>query len=67
METIEKTQLDTIQRTFDCEEPSPNGYTYNTTPMLKAQGILWKRQKKDDKSQKTRKSSMTLFLLEMTV
>lgn len=45
--------------------PRPNGHFYNTIPAFKAQRLFWKREQRDCKSQRTRKSAVRLCLLKM--
>ncbi|KAL6092001.1 hypothetical protein STEG23_001326, partial [Scotinomys teguina] len=48
-----KPQLDTMQRSVDCGEPSLSGYICVTAPAFMTQGTLRKRGCKDVKSQNT--------------
>lgn len=56
-----KTQLVKIQRVLVM--PKPSGYIYNITPVSKTQGLFWKREQIDCKSQRNRKFAVRLCLL----
>lgn len=55
-------QLDTIQSLEECG--GPNGYICVTALAPTTQGITWKREQKNCRSQKIRKSTVNRSLLE---
>lgn len=59
-----KLQQVRMQRSTDCELPTPSLCIYNDTLPPKTQGASWKRGQKDYKSSKTRISAVGKSLLK---